>query len=191
MADLVTYAQRLNALRPTRTWTVRPDGLNWKDVKDGEIIGTGTVPLGTIRTVRLRFEPSRAERKRVALHIDGVGRQTITNIDYRGILDFHHQPDAFRQFVAAVHAIFPDDSPVEFHAGSTWPAYIFNMILTVLILGFLLLIAPILSVTGIPAATTIGRILIILFLAPTLLRVLVKNRPRQYSPDSWPEQMLT
>ena len=190
MPATATYTQRLNALTPTRTWTVNPDGLSWEDVKDDQLVGRGTVPLDTIRSVSLRFEPSRAERRRVALHLNGIGRHIITNIDYRGLLNFRHQPEDFRAFVAAVHDLFPANSPTTFHAGSTWPSYIGNAVLSVLILLFLLLIAPILSVTGIPAATTIGRIAIIAFFAPTLIRVLIRNRPRNYRPDDWPERML-
>jgi hypothetical protein len=140
--------------------------------------------------VRLRYEPSRAERRRVGLHIYAPYDHHITNINYKGPMNFEHQPDAFRTFVTEFHALFPDGTETVFHQGSTMGAYIGNAVLTLLIFGFLMFLAPILAVTGIPGATSIARIILLVIFAPTLIRLLIRNRPRTYRPNSLPTDLL-
>ncbi len=180
------YTQRLNAFQPTTIWQAQKDGLSWVD----DAGGAGDIPWAKIKSVRLRFEPSRAETRRLSMRIRAPYLFTITNIHYKGPMNFKAQKQDFRDFVLAFHGGFPKDSQTVFYKGSTRAAYIGNAIVTLGILAFLFLLAPILSLTGIPAAGSIVRILIILFFVPVLLSLLVKNKPDTYSPDEMPMEML-
>ena len=188
MTQFVTYTQRLNAFRKPTTWTVDARGLRWQET--GEGAQSGFIAIEDITSVRLRFEPSRAERRRTALHVYNPIDHPITNINFRGILDFEHQKTEFFEFADAFHAAFPNDTKTVFHKGSTRGACIGNILLTLGILALLLLIAPIVSVTGAPSATSIFRLVIILIFFPVLIKVIYRNKPGTYRPNAWPKEML-
>lgn len=180
------YTQRLNAFEPTKAWEVVPQGLIWSDNKGG----SGEIPWQKIQSVRLRFEPSRAEHRRVGLHVYTPMDHTITNIHYKGPMTFVAQKDTFRAFVIAFHAGFPEDTSTIFYKGSTHGAYIANTVITLLIFAFLFFLAPLLALTGIPGAGSIVRIGIIIISVPVLLSALVKNKPDTYRPGNVPWKML-
>ncbi|MBL4869853.1 MAG: hypothetical protein JKX72_02740 [Robiginitomaculum sp.] len=180
------YTQRLNALKPTTTWELVKAGFVWSDDKGD----AGEISWRKIKSVRLRLEPSRAETRRVAMHIHAPYPYTITNIHYKGVMSFKVQKDEFRDFVLAFHERFPKDSQTIFHKGSTQAAYIGNVVTALLLLAFLFLLAPLLSLTGIPGAGSIARILIIIIFIPTLLKLLIKNKPDTYDPNHVPLDML-
>ncbi len=181
-----SYTQRLNALQPTRTWHVNATGLHWSDDRDG----ASQIPWNMVQSVRLRYEPSRAETRRIALHIYTPMDHVITNIHYKGVMDFVAQEEAFRTFVKAFHRHVPKDGSIEFHLGSTPVAFVSNALITLAVLILLFLLAPLLAVTGIPGAGAIFRILLILVFMPTLWRLFRRNRPRPYDPDALPVDML-
>ncbi len=180
------YRQRVNAFNPTTTWEVVDSGLTWSDNKGGK----GQITWDCIQKVRLRMEPSRAETRRVALHIYTPQDHAITNIDYRGPLNFQEQTDEFREFVVAFHEGFARDTHTVFHKGSTKAAYIGNLLITLFIFGFLFFIAPLMSLTGIPSSGSILRIVIILLLIPVLLKMMINNKPATYSLNKIPMGML-
>jgi len=182
----MNYRQRLNAFKPTTTWEVVDTGLLWSDDKGG----AGTIPWDKVKSVRLRMEPSRAETRRVALHVYTPRDHAITNIDYRGPLDFRAQTDEFREFVMAFHKAIPADSKAVFNKGSTRAAYIGNLVITLALFGFLFFLAPLLALTGIPSAGSILRIVIIIILIPVLLMIVMKNKPGIYTPNDLPMDML-
>ncbi len=180
------YTQRLNAFKPTVTWEVRNNGFVWSDDKGG----AGEIPWGRIKSVRLRLEPSRAERRRVALHIYTPIDHPITNIHYKGPMNFKAQSVEFKAFVLTFHGKFPKDTNTIFYKGSTRAAYIGNALVTLGLLVFMFLLAPLLALTGIPSISSIVRILIIIIFVPTLLKLLVKNKPATYDPQNIPMDML-
>lgn len=180
------YTQRLNAFKPHTTWEVGKNGLAWLDDKGGK----GDIPWGKIKSVRLRYEPSRAETRRVGLLIHTPHPYSITNINYKGPLNFKLQKNEFRNFVLAFHAGFPKDTETVFYKGSTRAAYVGNLLITLLVLAFLFFLAPLLSLTGVPSLGSILRITIIILLIPILINLLVKNKPDTYRPDHIPLDML-
>ncbi|HHL42473.1 MAG TPA: hypothetical protein ENJ42_02550 [Hellea balneolensis] len=180
------YTQRLNAFKPTITWNVGADGLVWGDDKGG----AGNIPWEKIKSVRLRYEPSRAETRRVAMHIHAPFPYIISNIHFQGPMNFKAQKHEFRDFVLAFHDAFPIGTQTEFHKGSTRAAYVGNVIISLVVLAFLFLLAPLLALTGVPGVTTIVRIGLILVMVPVLLSVLVKNKPDIYDPRHVPLDML-
>lgn len=183
---MTKYIHRLNAFKPTVTWDVTETGLVWSDDKGG----AGEIPWDKIKSVRLRAEPSRAETRRVALHIYTPIDHTITNIHYKGPMNFQAQKDEFRDFVLAFHTTFPKDSPTTFHKGATRAAYIANTLVTLGVVAFLFLLAPLLALTGIPSAGSIVRIGLIVIFVPLLLSLLVKDKPKIYDLSNVPRDML-
>jgi hypothetical protein len=180
------YTHRLNAFKPTVTWEVSDSGLVWLDDKGG----AGDIPWAKIKSVRLRAEPSRAETRRVVLHIYTPIDHPISNIHYKGPMNFKAQKDEFREFVLAFHKAFPAGAETIFYKGATRGAYIANALITLGILAFLFLLAPLLALTGIPSAGSIVRIVIIILFVPVLLSMLVKDKPDTYEPDDVPLDML-
>ena len=180
------YTNRLNAFKPTVTWDVTEGGLFWSDDK-GE---AGDIPWAKIKSVRLRAEPSRAEIRRVVLHVYTPIDHPISNIHYKGPMNFKAQKNEFREFVLAFHRAVPKDTKTIFYKGATRGAYIANALITLGILAFLFLLAPLLALTGIPSAGSILRILIIILFVPVLLSMLVKDKPDTYEPDDVPLSML-
>ena len=86
------YEQRLHQFTSTKTWEIRPDALVWHDDK-GE---KGGIRFSQIKLVRLRFQPTRVERRRIALLIQVPGQTCqITNIHYRGVMDFEERSEDF------------------------------------------------------------------------------------------------
>ncbi len=180
------YTQRLNQFKRPTVWTILPDALSGTDDKNQ----TRHIPFASIRRVRLRFEPTRQQPNKYAMHIEGGDFATITNINYRGIADFEDQSAEYTNFVRAFHeAVTASGAEPEFASGSTPGAYLANILMSVFILtvlagvGFLALTAGILWLVAVKA-------LIILFYIPNLLRLLKKNKPGQYRPDHLPEQHL-
>ncbi len=180
------YTQRLNAFKSRTTWEVTLDRLIWHNEK-GE---NGEIPFNSIKSVRLRAEPSRAETRRVALHVYTPIDHVITNIDYKGPMTFKANTGAFRNFLIAFHDRFPPNTKTVFYKGSTRAVYIGNVLITLVVLAFLFFLAPLLALTGIPSAGSIVRIGIIILFVPIMLSLLVKNKPDTYTPDRLPLEML-
>lgn len=180
------YTQRLHQFVTERTWTVGDDALTWRDVKGGG----GRVPYSAIRSVRLRFEPTRAERRRYAMRIDAGTELAITNIHYAGIYDFKDQSEMFRPFVEAFHTKLKAANPnVKYLSGSTPAAYVMNILLTIWIFAMLAIAAIFLFSIGVGwlVAVKVG---LILFFMPALFRLLKKNKPSTYDPQHIPESLV-
>lgn|GEM_PF-2860096 len=185
---MTRYRHRLHAFKPAKIWTVSEEGVAWED--QDEAAQSGLIPWDKIAAIRLRFEPSRAETRRVGLHIYAPYDHHITNIHFQGVMDFKLQKPEFSAFVTALHDQIPEGSKVAFYKGSTKGAYIGNLALTVFILLLLLLIAPLVSLTGIPGATSILRLVMIVIFLPIIFKLLRVNRPGRYTPDDLPKELL-
>lgn len=180
------YTQKLHQFVPERTWHVDDKALSWLDVKGG----VGRIPFETIRSVRLRFEPTRAERRRYAMRIDAGTEVAVTNIHYAGIYDFKDQSDSYRPFVEAFHRALSTANPnVKYHSGSTPFAYVMNILLTIWIFAMLAIAAMFLLATGLIWLVVI-KLGIIVFFLPALFRLLKKNKPSTYEPLDIPDSLV-
>ena len=180
------YTQRLNQFTPTRTWTLTPKALQWHDDKGA----SGEIELSKVKEVRLRFEPSRAETRRFAMHINAGTTTTITNINYRGVMDFEARSDEFRNFVIAFHKALASTNPsVIYHQGSTTGAYIGNVLLSLFVFGIIIFAFFFFLFAGVVWVALV-KLVIILALIPTLIRFLKRNRPGTYRPDDIPAELL-
>ena len=185
----VTYTQKLHAFAPEKTWTIEPDGVRWED--HDEDARTRFIPWNKIKSVRIRFEPSRAETRRIAFRIYTPIEHTITNINFAGLMNFELQEKEFRNFVLAFHEAIPNDTDTVFHKGSTKAAWLGNFAITIAVLMLMMFIAPLVSVTGVPGATSIFRIVMIVIFFPLLIKLLIRNRPETYTRDTVPTELLS
>ena len=180
------YVQKLNHFSAARTWQLDHSGLNWSDSK-GE---SGRIAYTAITAVRLRFEPSRAERRRFAMRIRAGSEYVITNINYRGVLDFEDQSSQFSEFVRALHGQLSQANPqVAYQAGSTAAAFAGNLFFMVFVAGVLLAAVLFLVFAGMLWLVAV-KVLLILFYLPTALKVLRRNRPGTYDPLNIPPALM-
>lgn len=180
------YTQRLHQFVGERTWTVGDDALTWRDAKGGG----GRVPYSGIRSVRLRFEPTRAERRRYAMRIDAGTELAITNIHYAGIYDFKDQSEQFRPFVEAFHEKLRVANPnATYLSGSTPAAYVMNILLTIWIIAMLAIAAIFFFSIGVGWLVVL-KVALILFFMPALFSLLKKNKPSTYDPQHIPESLV-
>lgn len=180
------YTHRLHQFTKTRCWEIREDGLGFVDENDRE----GLIPWRSVSHVRLRFEPSRAETRRYAMRIKAGIEYTITNIHYRGIMDFQEQSLEFAHFVHAFHDMLQRKNPnVIYRSGSTLPAYIANVLLSIFVLLLLLVIGYFFLRSGLYGLVAV-KTAILLFYIPTMLVLLRKNRPRRYDPSDIPVDLI-
>lgn len=183
------YTQRLHHFTSTRTWEISPDALSWT-TDDG---GKGRIPLEAINSIRLRFQPTRAEMGRYAMLIRaGKSNQefTITNIQYNGPMSFQKKSEEFCNFVNEVHkAVSAKNPDVDYLAGSTHGAYAGNVTLNILILGVLAVVAVYVILSGVWALILV-KALILAFYVPTMLSQLKRNFPGRYDPANLPARLL-
>lgn len=182
----MTYTQKLHQFEPRKTWSLGENELIWEDEK-GQ---SRSVPYSDIRSVRLRYEPTRAERRRFAMRIDAVIELTITSIDYRGIYDFKDQAEDYREFVTAFHEKLHARNPnVKYLSGSKPFTYVLNWLLTFWILFMIAIAAFILMSSGLIWLVVVKLGLVIFFL-PALFKLLNRNRPSSYDPTDIPKRLL-
>ena len=180
------YIQRLNHFAATRTWDLDPTGINWRD-DNGE---SGRIAYGAISNVRLRFEPSRAERRRFVMRFQANREYIISNINYRGVANFVDQSGQFRNFVTAFHDNLQRVNPdVSYQSGSTKGAYLGNWVLTLFVLAMLFAAGLFFISIGMVWIAAL-KLVIIVFYLPTLFRSLVINRPGTYRPNNIPVDIL-
>jgi hypothetical protein len=182
---MISYTHRLNAFTKPTTWQLHEKGLIMTEEGGQE----WKIPFKNITAVRLRFEPSRAETRRYAMRIQAGRELAITNINYRGVMDFEEQSEAFTAFVTAFHeALHAANPDATYRAGSTMGAYIGNVILNVFVLSVLIGVAIWLITTGMWGIFAV-KAAIILFYVPVMLIQLKKNFPKSYNPDDIPTDL--
>ena len=93
--------------------------------------------------------------------------------------------------VLAFHEAIPNDTDTVFHKGSTKAAWLGNFAITIAVLMLMMFIAPLVSVTGVPGATSIFRIVMIVIFFPLLIKLLIRNRPETYTRDTVPTELLS
>ena len=181
------YQQRLHQFTSKKTWEITPNALSWSDDKGLK----GRIPFAHIRRVRLRFQPTRVERRRFALVIEVPGEtHQITNINYRGVMDFEDQSDEFTPFVDLFHQKLVAANPdVAFRSGSTPAAYVLNALLSAFIVAVILGVALFAVMSGIIWLIAI-KVVIIIFYVPTLIKLLITNRPMRYDPLNIPPHIV-
>lgn len=183
---MISYSQRLNQFTQPCTWELHEKGLIWTR-EDGF---QNRIPFKNIKSVRLRYEPTRAETRRYALRIHDGREHVITNIHYKGIMDFENRSETFNAFVDAFHQALRKANPgVKYMAGSTPAAFVGNLLVSLFVLVVLAFIAFFLFTSGMYGIVLV-KAAIILFYVPVMLIQLKKNIPKSYDPAAIPTELM-
>lgn len=183
---MTEYIQKRHKFDPEYVWSITPQGV----MRQSEGSPDYLIPFSRIQSVRLRQEPTRVQPKRVGFHIYTPQDHVITNEHYIGIYDFEDRTQSFENFLDAFHSAFPKDTDVTFHKGSTQGAFIGNIAIILAVFLLLFAVSPLFAVTGIPGASFIVKILLLIVYLPIALRMIWKNKPQRYDPQHWPRDML-
>ena len=185
---MTQYRQRPHAFAPERTYTLAADGVHCQG--EGEL--DTVIRYDQVESVRLAFEPTRAQRNRYCLRITGRQgqRYDITNEHYAGIAEFEDRSPGYRHFAAELHRLLASGGyPARFHSGQGAMQYAFNCALTIFILVMLAGVAWFLLAVGLIAIVVV-KVVIIAFYLPTLFRYVTRNRPQDYLPSAIPPAVL-
>lgn len=200
--DHPRYSSRSGLLEPTRHWTLTGETLVVTEENDGarpaarRRIGLclrimapflhqrlldrwpATVPLGEIRAVRLRFEPTRVDADRWSVTLDGPAgaRAVIFSSSYRGLADFEDRAATFWPFMHALtDAVARANPAVRLATGLSRLAFLLQMGAAGAALILLCVLYFALGPAGTSGALSLGAIGAVLIL---LLRYGWANRPR-------------
>lgn len=179
----MSYQNRLNAFHKRRDWSLVSGAIAWSE--DSGV--TGRLEFAQIRQVRLRYEPTRTEKKRALLQLQTAGDcESISNIDYRGPLESIDQSEAFVAFAEELHeALAAAPGKVDFLGGWTARGYQRTLMLCAVILLTDLGLGAFLYFEGMPAKSAFT-VLAILGLFASLLVLARRNRPYRYEPRAIP-----
>lgn len=182
------YATRNHALVPATTWVLDGGVLRQEDDKGPP----REIPLDRVRVLRLDFAPTRPERNRYRCRLELAGGETLT-IFNRTYVSFGNFADTSADYVAFVQALIAalrQHAPrCEWIAGASAASYFFNLLATGFIFGCFGLISFFLFSVGLTWLIVL-KILLLLFYVPVLLRWVMRNRPRAFSPKLIPPDML-
>lgn len=189
MHDPTRYTHTYHALRKARSYRLTDDALTWED--EGED-GVKSLPYSGIKEVRLAYRPSRVQRNRYLAHIvpKSGKRIDISNSSFHGFGNFTEHNEEYAAFLRELHRRLAESgTDAVFHKGSSLLGYIGNLLLTgwialMLVLAFFLLMA-----TGIVWVAVI-KLAIIAFFIPTLIRFIVRAKPKRYDPREIPGDAL-
>ena len=172
------YAFLRDAFHPSERWTLKEDGL---EVAYGERPG-GLIPFGAIRALRLREAGTRADPLRHECELTTAqGTFLLLNRDYRGVMDFQNQSEAYNAFVKALHGRLANQPGVAFRQGDPGWRYALNVagmgVATLILVPLMFL----LSLPGILLGA------FVLFLG---FRYMLRNRPKPYDPNNLGSEQL-
>jgi len=185
---VLRYPTRLHALTPAVVFELGENALAM--VREGG--STDTVPLASLRELRLKYSPSRAELNRFECHLatqDGR-RYVLTNRTYRGPLRFEDTSAAYVEFVHALVDAAQRSAPqCRFLAGAGWPSFVLNLGCTLFTLVMLVIAVTLLASIG-GSGLVYLKLALILFFLPFALRWVKRNRPRPFDPALVPTELL-
>lgn len=150
------------------------------------------VRLGAAETVRLTFEPGRlglkAFRTRVTLK-DGKSF-TLTSLNWRSLVEAQEQPGEYRAFTRALCAAIARANPhARFVAGKPWwlwSSTLFLSIASLLAMAYLIWRALQMGSTAVALLGGLFALIGVWQIEP-MIRL---NKPRPFSPDAPPEELL-
>jgi hypothetical protein len=185
---MLRYTTRNNAFTPKRTFALAGDQL----IVETAGHATAVVPLREISQVALAFAPTRPERNRFrcALRTTRNGPLVFFNREYRGVLDFLDASAEYTAFVRALNESLARAQPAcRYVAGASQAAYVASIAAMVFALIVLIAVAVLLFSIGLSWLVVL-KALLIAFYTPTAIHWLKVNRPRSYTPDAIPSNVL-
>lgn len=183
----IAHTVRASALEEQKTWKIIGDTL-WICIEGKP---DTPIPLRAILKLRLSYDPGRIERNLFRCHLYNTGGKcaAIPSCHYGGIASFEDRAESYTPFVRTlIHRLASVNPRCEFVAGISRLRWWANAAFLTVAFGFLLLIL-IMLYTAIGPLVII-KLLLIAFLVPTLIRWFSRNRPKTFSPQSIPENIL-
>lgn len=181
-------------------YATRPDALS-KDVivriagseivrDDGDVVAHYL--FIDVNTMRLAFDPSRAETGRYRCDLELVTGNAIsfTNLSWRGIADFEDRSNDYAAFVQRLARTLADANPAcRFLAGKPPWSYWLQI---VFVGAALMALATVLASFGVAyiGATAWAKLALAAILTPVLVRWIRRNRERRFDPRAIPEAIL-
>lgn len=183
----VEHVCRISVLEKEKHWTLRGDVL-W--VASGEYPAL-PVPLASLMEMRLIYAPTRVQRNRYQCFLyNARGRcAAFQNEHYRGVMDFEDRSGSYSELVQRIASRTASVNPAcRFTTGTSWWSWLLQMMFLsgVLLLLMILFITIGSAITGL----IILKLIIIAFYIPTAWGWIVKNKPRVFSPENVPSEIL-
>lgn len=183
-----TLTVRPSMIIPAMTLGLTRDQITVEDEMGGKTL----IPLREVTGLRLWFDPRRFQmnRFRAALTYGDRGRLDFTNISMRGFARWDdHSEDYIAYVTALARAIARKNRNAVFEKGyssALWGVHVaINGILFVSLVGgglwFLLNGGALLGIAGLGIGA---------FYAPTIYRMIMRNRPGRFAPDDPPTDVL-
>jgi hypothetical protein len=190
MSESPHYSYRLNVLTSETTIWLGKDGFQVLE-KDRAPV---TYSYGQVAKVRISYEPTRVVTDLFLCRIYVRGRSapvaTVSSTFYRGFLSFDPQLAPYRQFVEDLHDKLRGHAGVAYRAGVSNFSYWGNAVFLTAVFAFsAMLLIPIWE-DIVLKGTNIFRIELIFFLLPLVGLWFWSNRPRDYDPQTIPQDLL-
>ena len=190
MSESPHYSYRLNVLTSETTIWLGADGFQVLE-KDRP---PRTYSYDQVSKVRISYEPSRAVTDlficRIYVHGRSAPVATVSSTFYRGFLNFDPQLAAYRKFVEDLHDKLRGRTGVSYRAGVGNLTYWGNALFLTVVFAFsAMLLIPIWE-DIVLKGTNIFRLELIIFLAPLAALWFWSNRPRDYDPQTIPQDLL-
>ena len=185
--DETEYRVRQHAFEPERLWRVGSDGLSWEA---GE--KRGHFDFSEITSIRLSYTPTRFDFARYRCTITRFNgwRENFTSTSYAGIGQFDDRAPAYGRFVRNLIAQASRANPaIRLEAGELHLKYWSKHRHSRWRLGSSCDRDASRSVSMRPGSSW-SNLLVIAFLLPIGLRWIAKNRPRPFSADAIPTEVL-
>lgn len=184
----MNYATRNHAFTTAVTWVLDGAVLRREDRQGPPQV----FALSDVVGCALDFRPTRADRNcfRCRLTFRHATRIEILNRTWKGPMNFADTSADYVAFVRALVAALAVHAPhCAFRAGTSWIHYVLNLLATAFIGVCLVAAGLLLAKVGLTWMVAI-KIFFVLFYLPTLLRWLVRNRPREFTPRAIPAGAL-
>ncbi|QFU16155.1 hypothetical protein [Microvirga thermotolerans] len=150
------------------------------------------VSLGAVETVRMTYEPGRFGQKvyRTRIRMQDGRTFAFSSLTWRSLVEARSQPEEYRRFARGLFSAIAGANPqARFVAGKSRPVWVATAALTLaslLAMAYLVWRALQMNATGIALLGGLFALVGIWQLEP-LVRL---NRPRPFSPDAPPEELM-
>jgi len=185
---MISYTFRADALNPVMTYTIEDNHLSWTSEKGG----SGKIEFSKIAATRLKYSPTRYKSNLFVfelIHKNGA-KTVFKNITYKGIANFGEQNKEYNEFIIDLNKKLAEfDDKIIFSSGTTTALY-FIYSITMIFSAIVLLGVFYFILTSGVIWIVIAHLLFMLYLLPSAIRFMKKNKPRSYNPSEIPKDML-
>lgn len=183
---MIEYRQRLHAFSPEMHYQLHEGQLTVHSAKGN----TRLYSLKDVRSVHLRYAPTRVQRQRylATIRLKNSRSLSLSNEHYRGVYDFEDRSADYRAFLQSLCRELAQQPNCTFHGGNSpganfaiWLSYFAGMGLLLLVMLFLAATFPLLIIL---------QIAIMLFYTPALISFARRNKSQTFDPQQIHDNLL-